>query len=101
MQGRGQRTASKLDGVREPVSDWFEDQRELDESSHHEAPVMMQRRRRRIDRERLRAREQLLERDLRFDAREGRADAQVDAPSEANVLTRVGPVEVDLIRVGE
>src|SRR4029450_6126223 len=74
----------------------IEDQRQLNKSSDHEAPMMTQGLARRIDSERFRPREKSFECDFRLDSRERRAHTEGDPPTEAHGLTRVGSLEIDV-----
>ena len=80
-----------------PSGSGFEDEREGDEASDHEAEVMTQRRGGGIDAEEACPGEELFEGDLGFDSCEGCTDAEVDAPAKADVVARVGSVEVDVV----
>jgi hypothetical protein len=77
----------------------LEDQWERNEAADHEVQVVLQRRSLRVDSERPRLGEQRLDSNLRLDPRQGRSNAQMDAPPETDMVPWIGSIESHLIGV--
>src|SRR5262245_28362022 len=90
---------SRAAGCGTPEASGLDAERQLREGPHEDARQVAHRRR--LDGDGLRGAEQLLQRDPRLQARQGRPEAVVDAEAERQVCLEIRAVEVDDVRVLE